>query len=66
MESSLNNAFNDFISIFGDDSDLVKIPEIGPLKSYFSNFKELSQDSKFKTIEPLVKFFKSVKISSSN
>tara|TARA_B100001093_G_scaffold239338_1_gene229259 strand:- start:8 stop:4318 length:4311 start_codon:yes stop_codon:yes gene_type:complete len=66
MESSLNNAFNDFISIFGDDSDLVKIPEIGPLKSYFSNFKELSQDSKFKTIEPLIKLFKSVKISSSN
>tara|TARA_Y100000991_G_scaffold215546_1_gene206440 strand:+ start:26 stop:2128 length:2103 start_codon:yes stop_codon:yes gene_type:complete len=66
MESSLNNAINDFISIFGDDSGLVNIPEIGgPIKNYFSNFKELSQDKKFKTIEPLIKLFEYVKILSS-
>jgi hypothetical protein len=66
MKSSLNNAINDFISIFGDGSDIVAIPEIGPFKSYFSDFKELSQDSKLKTIEPLIKLFESVRISSSN
>tara|TARA_X000000950_G_scaffold142795_1_gene176994 strand:+ start:2516 stop:6829 length:4314 start_codon:yes stop_codon:yes gene_type:complete len=66
MKSSLNNAINDFISIFGDGSDIVAIPEIGPFKSYFSDFKELSKDSKLKTIEPLLKLFESVRISSSN
>ena len=66
MESSLNNAINDFISIFGDDSGLVNIPEIGgPIKNYFSNFKELSQNKKFKIIEPLIKLFEYVKILSS-